>query len=620
MADETIGVFIGLSSSSYEYIANITAPYKANFSIELGSFLLITEAPNTLVARVIDFIPQGELISFMGQKWLSDMATTPDAIGSDIKKRKISYSVKIKILGSFADGKFNAGLRKIPHITSKVVKPDTETITKILDSALSEQKGGVKIGDYFLDSKIPVKFNLAEMEAKRTFIFARAGFGKSNLMKIIASDWGKPRTTNEEAEGLGGLLIFDPDGEYALTDKKLRTGIMDKKEAILITNRKENQDTKNIYRNLRLNLKDFRPQFILPIIIPPEKHENIFFSKLMGLNSTEWGNLVDLIYAQGWRASFADILNAMYAGSQTDADEDDMKPVRNNLVRPIQTLHDPDSKLMQIVESALRRGAVIIFDVSLLGQSVALWLSSLIVKYIFDKNQENFVNGSRESMIRATFVIDEAQSVLSKDDSDEAFVSLAKEGRKYQLGGVFITQQPSSIPIEILSQADNFFVFHLLSRGDLDSLQRANAHYSNDAITQILNEPTKGKCYMWTSAQPFVLPVQIGIFEDPHIVNKSKDVQNNSTLLSGILGEVLGDATNPTFSSILTKYSAVERELAGKELKERTAALFRKLDDSEKTFLRGKGAIQSYQGTEFALKFNYYTNTLAVLAKSEDNE
>ncbi len=58
-SEEIVGVFIGLQSSNYEYIATIIAPYKADFSIELGSFLLIHDEPFKLVSRVIDFVPQG---------------------------------------------------------------------------------------------------------------------------------------------------------------------------------------------------------------------------------------------------------------------------------------------------------------------------------------------------------------------------------------------------------------------------------------------------------------------------------------------------------------------------------------------------------------------------------
>src|SRR3989442_10468458 len=131
--------------------------------------------------------------------------------------------------------------------------------------------------------------------------------------------------------------------------------------------------------------------------------------------------------------------------------------------------------------------------------------------------------------MRVSFGIDEVESVLSRSNDSifESFVTLAKEGRKYSLGAIFIPQQPGSIPSEILSQGDNFFVFHLLSRGDLESLQRANAHYSNDIITQALNEPKPGNCYLWTSAQPFVLPVQVSKFDDVAIANSAKQLQSN---------------------------------------------------------------------------------------------
>lgn len=605
--EEVIGIFLGLQSSSYEYIANIIAPYKANFSIELGSFLLIYDEPFKLVARVIDFIPQGELVSFMGQKWLSDVAFDSEAIGADIKKRKISYSVKIKILGSLdSNNKFIAGLRKIPHITSKVVKPTSTIVTEIINQVLDEQKRGSDIGGYFLDEKIRVKFDLNELLPKRTFIFARAGYGKSNLMKVLSSEW---------KEGFGSLVIFDPDGEYAFTDKKKRPGIMDKRESILITNRQEKQDVKNVYRNLKFNLKEFDPQFIVPIIVPPEKYENIFFQKLMGLEHQhqKWCDLVDLIFRNGWNSTSEDIANIV---SPTDSPTSVViAAIRNNLVYPIRTLHDPQSHLMTIIEKAIRKESIIIMDISRVNSKTSLWISSIIVKHILNQNQKNFISGSPKELLNATFAIDEAQSVLSKDSNVEAFVELAKEGRKYSLGSIFITQQPSSIPFEILSQGDNFFVFHLLSKGDLVALQNANAHYSNDIVTQALNEPKKGKSYMWTSSQPFVLPVQINNFEDADIVDKAKSVQDKSKLLSSILEETNTELKNPIFKSILKKYSDVEREHAEEDIKVKTTTLFQKLNEDEKEFLKQKKALQQNVGREgfFAVTYRYYSDLATMI-------
>lgn len=125
--------------------------------------------------------------------------------------------------------------------------------------------------------------------------------------------------------------------------------------------------------------------------------------------------------------------------------------------------------------------------------------------------------------------MEEAQTVLSGGTSapasaeDAPFVSWVKEGRKYGLGAVLITQQPGSIPAELLSQGDNFFVFHLLSAGDLSALKRANAHFSDDLLATLLNEPLVGHGIFWSSApgtdrhaRPYPLPVRVLSFEAEH--------------------------------------------------------------------------------------------------------
>ena len=85
--------------------------------------------------------------------------------------------------------------------------------------------------------------------------------------------------------------------------------------------------------------------------------------------------------------------------------------------------------------------------------------------------------------------------------SSEPFIAWVKEGRKYDLGAVLVTQQPGSIPNEILSQGDNWFLFHLLSAGDLGNVKKANAHFSDDILSSLLNEPIVGQGVFWSSAK-----------------------------------------------------------------------------------------------------------------------
>ncbi|MGE9811541.1 ATP-binding protein [Ferroplasma acidiphilum] len=589
-----MGVFIGLESATYEYIANIIAPYQTNFELEIGDFLLIENMGSYIVSRVTEYRPTGELTSFMGQKWLGDVASNLDAIGLDIKEKKIRYTVRIKILGSLHNKTFRPGVTKIPNITSKVYKPSKDQLHEIIETVNRQQSNGKEIGSLYSDKDIKIKFNISELNAKRTFVFARAGYGKSNLMKLISSDWPK----NE-----GGLVIFDPEGEYAVTDSKKRPGIMDHREAILVTNRRVDTKLRNVYRYMKLNLREFDPKFILPIIVNPSKHETVFFSKLMGMEIDDWGRLVDLLYNKGWRADLSEVAEIV---TGSDEDTNNFQPVLNNLVSPIRSLHDPDSHLMGIITEAMRRDEVVLVDISLLDSKTALQLSSMVVKWIFDHNQRNFIDQDSK-LIKATFVVEEAQSVIGQDSNYASFIELAKEGRKYGLGGIFITQQPGSIPSEILSQADNFFVFHLISRSDLESLRRANAHYSDDILTQVLSEPIPGKCYMWTSFQPFVLPLTVNNFEDIVKPDRSIEIQGNSDLLTDIKAMLQNEDSDPVNASIIAKYNEVER--AGIDPGQRTIELYNRLDENERSYLNEKGQIQlTKENVPFAVKTKYYNS------------
>lgn len=600
MEEGFVGVFTGLESSLYEYVAKIISPYRPDFRLEIGTLLLVQNGGEDIVARIMDYAPSGEFTTAMGEKWLGSIASqgAVDQIGHDIKKRKITYKVRIKVLGSLRNGIFTAGLKRIPQITSKVRLPSKGTLRIIIGKALRDQSDGVRIGHYTMDADVPILFDESRLNAKRTFVFARAGYGKSNLMKMICMEWSSSN---------GGLLIFDQDGEYAVTDTEGRPGVMDGREAIMITNRRIGGSTANIYQNNKINLKDLPHKMIIPLLVSPAKHEMVFFGKLMGMRPESWPALVDLLANKGWSADYDEINRIVTGNTSRLPSEVDVKPILNNLVPPITSIHDPGSMVIRVIEEAMSLGMVVIFDVSRLDAQTARWLSSMIVTRIFNQNKENFIKHGGSGLIKATFVLEEAHNVLGGDKSSapSAFVDLAKEGRKYNLGGIFITQQPGSIPSDIISQGDNFFVFHLLSKTDLISLSNANAHYSRDIITQILNEPIRGKSYMWTSHQPFVIPVMVRNFEELVQPNRSQIAQACSTALSSILGGIRAEEQNPFARSVYEKFTSVDLDQSIPEAR-KGPETFRRLTDAEKQYLKGLDALQVGKNNRpFALTYPY---------------
>src|SRR5207249_6975468 len=99
--------------------------------------------------------------------------------------------------------------------------------------------GRLAFGNHVFDgdgqANLPVPFDVRRIVGRRSYVFAHAGYGKTNLVKLLVT---KLYETNPEV----GFLIFDPEGEYAVTDKKGRPGLADvhglQDKVVLYTDRK----------------------------------------------------------------------------------------------------------------------------------------------------------------------------------------------------------------------------------------------------------------------------------------------------------------------------------------------------------------------------------------------
>jgi DNA helicase HerA-like ATPase len=88
-------------------------------------------------------------------------------------------------------------------------------------------------------------------------------------------------------------------------------------------------------------------------------------------------------------------------------------------------------------------------------------------------------------------VVDEAHNLAPPETTGaiEASVKarltkIAAEGRKYGLFLVLVTQRPSRISYDILSQVENLFLLKLTNRIDLEFIQRSFGMLEPDAVTR----------------------------------------------------------------------------------------------------------------------------------------
>lgn len=552
-----IGTFKGFSEKGFEFAAEIIAPYNSEMQDrpQLGQFLLIQlgTPEEASLGRITKFVPSGLLASAEGEDYINTMQEREQDVPEDLKKQKLKYKVQIKLLGAVKnvkvketiDGKekeiekiiFVPSQRRLPHLGAKVALPSDSVLKELCQlSGGSTDLGDYVLGEFIYSGKttepqsilrhiapqLKVTFNINNLVSKRSVVFARAGYGKSNLIKYLVAELyrnGIPQTQNRHNTG---VLIFDAEGEYFWPNIfNNRPGLCDvpqlRERIIVFTNRK---GINPYYENwkageVKLDIRELPARDVIGIAISSERQDNQNVIKLKSLNDANWRQLVDLILRAGLAAADADVGRLLgYQGTQITGAVAEINAAKSNMYNVVRHLHDPNSTLINGTLEALRRGYVVVIDISMLSSTAGYNIAGLLMRRIFSYNQENFTGTT--APIPVISIIEEAQSVLGRNlEESSPFVEWVKEGRKYDLGAILVTQQPGSMAPELLSQADNWFCFHLLSEGDAGTLGKYNSHYSHDILAHLIGEPIQGNCYMWSAPkQPFVLPVRIRSFEE----------------------------------------------------------------------------------------------------------
>jgi hypothetical protein len=319
-----------------------------------------------------------------------------------------------------------------------------------------------------------------------------------------------------------GTIIFDPDGEYFWPDHHGRPGLCDVPELtdrlVVFTSRKAPSEAYSsfVVDKVKLDIRQLPAGRVVGLALAVEKQDQQNVVKLKGLSADRWRQLVNMIYKDRYEADAQRVATLLGITMRGD-DDVQVTAAIANMVKIVRDLHDPSSQLLRALKVALADGKLCVVDISQMRGSQGLQLAGVILSDIFEHNQEQFTEATPKT-IPTIAVIEEAQSVLGAGGNrdDGPFVSWVKEGRKYDLGALLVTQQPGSIPSELVSQGDNFFVFHLLAEGDLTALKRANAHFSGDLLAALLNEPLVGHGVFWSSApgtdehaKPYPLSVRV---------------------------------------------------------------------------------------------------------------
>jgi len=111
-----------------------------------------------------------------------------------------------------------------------------------------------------------------------------------------------------------------------------------------------------------------------------------------------------------------------------------------------------------------------------------------------------------------SIVIEEAPRVLSAQEEANIFGTIAREGRKFKVGLVAITQLASMIPREILANLNTKIILGNEMRAERDAIiGSASQDLSSDS--HLIASLDKGEAIVSSVFTKFAIPIQIPLFE-----------------------------------------------------------------------------------------------------------
>ncbi len=399
----------------------------------------------------------------------------------------------------------------IRHVTEKdlrfLTKPDSPVYL-----------GKVRSGSKVLD--VDVFVNGKDMLTHHVLIPATTGRGKSNLVKVML--WSVLTQ-----DGLG-ILVLDPHDEYYGRHGKGLKDHPNAKQNLLYYSTNPVPGTNTLVINVR-SIAPSHFQGIVDFTDAQQDAISLYFNRFRDtwieniVRGTDIGPAVAPRTIEVLKRKFDTVL-----GVYLDGDG-------NFQCRSGVFSDSAGMATTKEITKALEEGKIVIVDTSRLLDEAELLIGSIISSGIFHRYQRYKSDGTLEGKPVVSVVIEEAPRVLGADvlqaRGDNIYSTIAREGRKFKVGLIAITQLISMIPRAILANMNTKIILgNELSTERQTVMESAAQDLSSDDRT--IASLDKGEAIVSSNFTKFAVPVQIPLFEN-YIEKSPQSKEKDKTVFVG---------------------------------------------------------------------------------------
>lgn len=375
--------------------------------------------------------------------------------------------------------------------------------------------GIIRIGE-LIGKNIEVRLRVNSL-TRHLAILAATGSGKSNTVAVLSS---------RLSEQNGTVLIFDYHGEYYGSEIQNLNNIEPKINPLSLTPTEfatllEIRDNATIqYRILRKAFKSFLMEVKEKI-----KEGNVDYGDLNSNFSTYLTNKVDEVSKNEKR-----------------------KDSKDEVINKIEDFLDRYSEIIDFtsgdVIEKIKLGKVNVVNLSSLDEDGIDAVVSHYLRRVLTSRKDNKVKGKGGLRYPVILVIEEAHVLLSKDNNTLTkhwAGRIAREGRKFGVGLVIVSQRPKGIDENILSQMTNKIILKMTEPSDKKYVLETSDNLSED-IVEGLSSLGTGEAVIVGNIVRLPTIVKIDKFEgklagsDPNLLEEwrkaKEEIEDNSDVMN----------------------------------------------------------------------------------------
>jgi len=506
---------------------------KSDSAIEIGDLLVEERNNGSLFLQVFDLM-YGSQVSRSALENISGMRL--EGIGSSLEF--IEPHLRNYVL---AIAKPLLHITETPH-NPKVLPNFMSQVRHIKEQDLdflSKPKNPLYFGKVRSGSKVlnvDISLEAIDVFSHHILIPATTGRGKSNLIKIML--W------NILEKEYCGVLVLDPHNEY-YGKNNVRVGLQNHPNAknslrYYSPNRTRNLGAYTLVINLRSIVPGhFRgiahftePQWEMMYHAYNHFHEN-WIMNIVDESTDEREDAAHRVGGDGTNDDVGGDGGMGDTGIRTSRTRSTLNVLRRKFdkILGIYFSHADnqvkfrsatfsntmgESTIIDIM-NLLEQGKKVILDTSMLEDQVELLIGSIVANQILNHYKIAKEHDTLEDKPVISIVIEEAPRVLGDQvlriSGDNIYSDIAREGRKFKIGLVAITQLTSVIPKTILANMNTKLILGNELYAERSSIiQSASQDLSTD--DRNIASLDKGEAIISSNFTKFAVPIKIPLFED----------------------------------------------------------------------------------------------------------